>query len=180
MKKYIKGFVKEIIPVFFGVLIALWINNWNEERKDKKYIDNFYSSLKKELSDTNKEMIKKRPSQKKLVDTLDFYSKNNTISLLQVISKAGGINGPLIKLNYWNALSNSKIELISYEKLAILTEIEEGKSLLKYKRNKLIDFIYSNMTKTTKEEKIVLKIMILELMNTEKQVQKNIQKILNE
>ncbi|MCF2873238.1 MULTISPECIES: hypothetical protein [unclassified Tenacibaculum] len=180
MKKYIKGFVKEIIPVFFGVLIALWINNWNEERKDKKYIDNFYSSLKKELSDTNKEMIKKRPSQKKLVDTLDFYSKNNTISLLQVISKAGGINGPLIKLNYWNALSNSKIELISYEKLAILTEIEEGKSLLKYKRNKLIDFIYSNMTKTTKEEKIVLKIMILELMNTEKQVQRNIQKILNE
>lgn len=180
MKKYFKRFVKEIIPVFFGVLVALWINNWNEERKDKKYIDNFYSSLKKELNDTNKEMIKKRPSQKKLVDTLEFYSKNNTIPLLQVISKGGGVNGPLIKLNYWNALSNSKIELISYEKLAILTEIEEGKSLLKYKRNKLIDFIYSNMTKTSKEEKVVLKIMVLELMNTEKQVQRNIQKILNE
>jgi len=37
MKK-INQLFKEIIPVIIGVLIALVINNWNEERKDKKYL----------------------------------------------------------------------------------------------------------------------------------------------
>lgn len=31
MKKYLKFLVKEIVPVIMGILIALIINNWNEE-----------------------------------------------------------------------------------------------------------------------------------------------------
>jgi len=179
MKKKFKEFIKDIVPVLLGVLIALWVNNWNQERKDKTYIDNFYSSLKKELKDTDKQITEKSPYQQKLVDTLEAYSNNETTPLLKVIEKAGGVNGPLIKLNYWNALSNSKIELIEYDKLSILADIEEGNELLKYKRNKLLDFIYSNLTETGKKEKVLLKIMMLELMSTQREVQKDIQKILN-
>ena len=180
MKNNLKEFVKNIIPVLLGVLIALWIDNWNEDRKDRKYIDNFYSSLVKEFGDTNKEITEKIPYQKTLVDTLEFYSNNEILPLLNVIEKAGGVNGPRIKLNYWRALSNSKIELIEYDKLSILTDIEEGNELLKYKQNKLLDFIYSNLTETGKKEKVLLKLMMEELMRTQKSVQKDIQKILNE
>ncbi len=180
MKNNFKTFIKDIIPVLLGVLIALWIDNWNEERKDKKYIDHFYLSLVKELRDTNKEIIEKIPYQKALIDTLQSYSNNETLSLLMVIEKAGGVKGPRIKLNYWNALSNSKIELIEYEKLSVLAEIEEGNELLKYKQNKLLDFIYSNLTETSKKEKIILKIMMEELITTQISIQKDIQKILNE
>jgi hypothetical protein len=180
MKNNFKEFIKNIIPVLLGVLIALWIDNWNEDRKDRKYIDNFYLSLKKEFGDTDKEITEKIPFQKKLVDTLYFYSNNETLPLITVIEKAGGVNGPRIKLNYWRALSNSKIELIEYGKLSILTDIEEGNELLKYKKNKLLDFIYSNLTETGKKEKILLKLMMEELMRTQISVQKDIQKILNE
>ncbi len=180
MKNNFKTFIKDIIPVLLGVLIALWIDNWNEERKDKKYIDHFYLSLVKELRDTNKEIIEKIPYQKALIDTLQSYSNNETLSLLMVIEKVGGVKGPRIKLNYWNALSNSKIELIEYEKLSVLAEIEEGNELLKYKQNKLLDFIYSNLTETSKKEKIILKIMMEELITTQISIQKDIQKILNE
>ncbi len=179
MKDNYKGFIKDIIPVLLGVLIALWIDNWNEERKDRKYINNFYTSLVKEFGDTDKEITEKTPYQKALVDTLNFYSNNETLPLLTVIKKAGGVNGPRIKLNYWNALSNSKIELIEYDKLSILTDIEEGNELLKYKQNKLLDFIYSNLTETGKKEKFLLKLMMEELIRTQKSVQKDIQKILN-
>ncbi len=180
MKNNFKTFVKDIIPVLLGVLIALWIDNWNEERKDRKYIDNFYISLVKEFKDTDKEITEKIPYQRALVDSLDFYSNNETLSLLVVIEKAGGVNGPRIKLNYWNALSNSKIELVEYDKLSILTDIEEGNELLKYKLNKLLDFIYSNLTETGKKEKVILKLMMEELIRTQISVQKDIQKILNE
>ena len=180
MKINLKRFIKEIIPVLIGVLNALWINNWNEAKKDKEYIKNFYASLKKELKETDIEIIKKTPKQKVLIDTLDFYSKNETIPLIDIIEKAGGVNGPLIKLNYWKALSSSKIELLEYDKLSILADIEEGNELLKYKRNKIIDFIYSNLTETSKKEKMLLKIMMLELINTQRNVQNDIKKILNE
>lgn len=180
MKDNYKGFIKDIIPVLLGVLIALWIDNWNEEIKDRKYIDNFYTSLVKEFGDTDKEITEKIPYQIALVDTLNLYSDNEILPLLTVIEKAGGVNGPRIKLNYWNALSNSKIELIEYDKLSILTDIEEGNELLKYKQNKLLDFIYSNLTETGKKEKILLKLMMEELIRTQVSVQKDIQKILNE
>ena len=180
MKNNVEAFIKDMIPVLLGVLIALWINNWNETRKDNQYINNFYASLKKELIDTDNEITEKTPQQKTLVDTLNYYSNNETLPLIKVIEKAGGVNGPLIKLNYWNALSNSKIEPIAYDKLAILADIEEGNELLKYKRNKLLDFIYSNLTATGRKEKMILKLMMEELMRTEIMVQKNIQKILNE
>ncbi|SNR14147.1 hypothetical protein [Tenacibaculum jejuense] len=178
MKNNIKRFIKDIIPVLLGVLIALWINNWNENRKDKKYISNFYRSLKKEFKDTDKEIINKTPSQRILIDSLNFYSNNKNVQLITIIEKAGGVNGPLIKLNYWNALSKSKIELIEYDKLALLTEIEENNELLKYKRNKLLDFIYANLTETGQKEKILMKLMLEELIRTQNNVQDGIRKIL--
>ena len=126
MKNYLKGLIKEMIPVLLGVLLALWINNWNENRKDRKYINNFYLSLKKEFRDTDEEITKKLPYQKVLLDTLEVYKNDETISLLEVVEKANGVNGPNIKLNYWKALSNSKIELLEYNRLSILADIEKA------------------------------------------------------
>lgn len=180
MKINMKKFVKEMIPVLLGVLIALWINNWNEARKDRNYINQFYLSLKKELKETDEEITAKFPSQKVLIDSLQFYSTNDSLSILDIINKAKGVNGPIIKLNYWKALSNSKIELLDYEKLSVLSDIEEGNEFLKYKRNKLMDFIYSNLTVTGKKEKDLLKLMMVEVMNTQRDIQLDIRKILNE
>ena len=178
MKNSIKRFIKDIIPVLLGVLIALWINNWNEARKDRNYIHNFYASLKQELSDTDKEITLKTPNQKVLLDTLDAYADNNSLTLIEVIEKGGGVNGPNIKLNYWKAISNSKIELIDYKKLSLLADLEEGNELLNYKRNKLIDFIYANLTKTGQEEKVIMRIMMEEMVRTQLGIQEDIQKFL--
>jgi hypothetical protein len=57
MKKAIKSysiqFFKEIIPVVAGILIALFIDNWNAERKDKAYIEQVFSTIHSELKETN-------------------------------------------------------------------------------------------------------------------------------
>ncbi len=44
--KYFKYAIGEIILVVIGILIALSINNWNENRKDEKRIDAFIQKLK--------------------------------------------------------------------------------------------------------------------------------------
>lgn len=52
--KYLKYAIGEIILVVIGILIALQINNWNEQRKienkGKAYINEIYKELKTEIS----------------------------------------------------------------------------------------------------------------------------------
>ncbi len=180
MKDSLKGFIKDIIPVLLGVLIALLINSWNDARKDRNYIKNFYVSLKKEFNETNEEIKDKTPYQKTLVDTLHFYSRNEKLALIDVIEKAGGVKGPRIKLNYWKALSDSKIELIAYDRLSILADIDDGNELLVHQRNKILDYVYDNLTETGAKEKLILKLMMQDLMRTQLIIQQDILKILNE
>ena len=77
-----------------------------------------------------------------------------------MIGKAGGLKGHRIKLNYWRSISNSKLELISYEKLSVLGNIEDGNELPIYKRNKILDFIYGNLAETRGKEKMILGLML--------------------
>lgn len=53
--KYSRYAIGEIVLVVIGILIALQINNWNEERKDRKLelqlLKSFERSLEKDLSD---------------------------------------------------------------------------------------------------------------------------------
>ena len=47
-----KQIIKDIIPVIIGILIALLINNWNEDRKEKKYLNQIFASINKELEES--------------------------------------------------------------------------------------------------------------------------------
>ena len=48
-EKYFKYAIGEIILVVFGILIALQINNWNENRKLNNTIKGVYSIIQSDL-----------------------------------------------------------------------------------------------------------------------------------
>ena len=177
MKNNIKALLKEIFTIIVGILIALWINNWNENRKDKKYINQISSSIDKELGETTEDIIDKIAIQKALVDTIDFYKKDDKVSILNIVMKATGIHIPLIKLNSWKAISNSKIELMEYDKVSTLANIEEQKDLLKIKSVNLMNFIYPNIKETGIDKKELFKLMMLDIISTEETIQKQIEGI---
>ena len=54
---YLKYAIGEIVLVVIGILIALQINNWNEERKDQLRLKNHYLELLNELNN-DKESLK--------------------------------------------------------------------------------------------------------------------------
>ena len=174
MRQNIKEFIKEIISVVAGILIALWINNWNENRKDRNYIEKISLSINKELAETNEDIVDKIALQGILLDTINFYLKDNQISILNITIKSQGIYIPAIKINSLKALSNSKIELMEYDKISALANLEEQKDILKMKTERLADFIYSNTTETKQEKKEFMKMLLLDIINTEKALQTNI------
>ena len=180
MKKYINPFIKEIVPIIVGILIALYINNWNENRKEEKYINQIFSSINEELIETNEDIIDIISIQNSFIDSLDFYLKDNSISILEITIKAKGIHIPTIKINSWKAISNSKIELMEYNKVSTLANIEENKEYLKMKAENLVNFTYSNTRETGKDKKELMKILMLDIISTEISIQKDIERIIND
>lgn len=175
---YGKYFIKEIIPVTVGILIALSISNWNENRKDKNYINQISSSIDKELNETTEDIIANKKIQNSLIDTLDFYKNYDKISLFNILTKVDGIHMPTIKINSWKAISNSKIELMEYDKISALANIEEQKELLKTKSENLMNFIYPNTKETGIEKKQLLKLMMRDIISTETTIQNEIDRII--
>lgn len=66
--KYLKYAIGEIVLVVVGILIALQINNWNEERKQNRYFRELYSNL---LLDLKADSVSYSLNLKELKD-IDF------------------------------------------------------------------------------------------------------------
>ena len=174
----IKQIIREIIPVIIGILIALFINNWNDERKERKYLDQIFSSIEKELEESLLDIKRVIPKQLAAVDTIMTHLNNDKTSLYDIMIKSNGVYAPSIKTNSWNAIASSKIELIEYEKLSALADIEERKKNLKSRVEKQVDFTFDNFEETDKVKKEILKMMILDIVGAEKRLQLEIEKLI--
>ena len=56
--KYLKYAIGEIVLVVLGILIALQINNWNENRKDRILEKEYLTRIKSDL-EIDQELLKK-------------------------------------------------------------------------------------------------------------------------
>lgn len=180
MNKTIIELFKEIITIIVGILIALYINNWNEDRKDAKYLDKIFVSMKKELKESNEDIKKKMPQQQTLIDTLGFYKLNDTISIFDVMMKVNGVQMPQIRISSWKAISNSKIELLEYDRVSALVNIEEQKELLLSKTQYLMNFLYPNVKDTSKDKKELILLMLQDILVSERDLQEEIEEAIKE
>jgi len=79
--KYFKYAIGEIILVVIGILIALQINNWNEQRKIKSksqsYIDKIMNDLTVDTLNINKLIIKTTDYKQNIDNYFDFFDSND-------------------------------------------------------------------------------------------------------
>ena len=178
--KRVSQLIREIVPVIIGILIALVINNWNEERKDKKYLNQVYSTIAAELEESSRDIENTLPKQQILIDSLNKYMNDETTSIFEIINKSEGIQGPNVKLHTWKAVANSKVELIEFEKLSSLSEIEESKKYLELKLQKSLDFLIENGKETNQEKKEIFMFLNQDIILGEKYLQYEIKEFLNQ
>jgi len=112
--KYLKYAIGEIILVVIGILIALSINNWNEDRKSEAKKQDYYVQL---LDDLNSDIISAQNTIEEFSyhqkEYNDYISSYNNESLAPVkaygqISKLSLISTPpIFNTNTIEALQNS-------------------------------------------------------------------------
>ena len=77
--KYSRYAIGEIVLVVIGILIALQINNWNENRKSKQIVSNIYSIVKSDL-DADIKGIDEIINYMESADTIFKSVLNNTLT----------------------------------------------------------------------------------------------------
>jgi hypothetical protein len=138
-KKYLLYAIGEIILVVIGILIALQINNWNEQRKENRNLRDIYSNL---LLDIKADSVSYSVNLKELksIDSLheQLYKtgvKNDTTIVLQ--------NPSAIRyLLYYNPITKENDPFIASK----IINDSIRKEVLTYFRNmKDMDDIYSEL-----------------------------------
>jgi hypothetical protein len=139
--KYLKYALGEILLVMIGILLALQVNNWNEERKDRVEEIIILESLDKNLILANEQSDSLISSEK--------YSKGVLLLVLGIdsinsILDSNSISAKIFKDAFWNLESdipviNTYIELKNTNKLSLIKnqEIKEKFTSLEVNLNEL-------------------------------------------
>jgi len=94
--KYLKYAIGEIVLVVIGILIALSINNWNEDRKKNNIVRNYYNQV---LQDLSKDTTYIQTRIKELQSNIQLYENyNKGFTKLESIQDAIASQA---KLNYF-------------------------------------------------------------------------------
>ena len=91
--KYLKYAIGEIILVVIGILIALQVNNWNENRKDRKKELTVLSQIKEDYNSNLKQLDEKIDIRKKAIISskwlLSYIDGNPTLSKDSILIHLG-------------------------------------------------------------------------------------------
>ena len=161
-----------MVPIILGIWIALWVSNWNENKKDKQFLERVMQSVQSENKVNLEEISVIRPRQEGLMESVESHLNDNGTTILQILSKSGGFKIPSIKNTSWKALTGSKIELMDYKTLKILTDIEEEDKALESKIDYATSFLYKNLNANGKDEKMIFKVLLNDIIDSENQLEK--------
>ena len=147
--KYLKYAIGEIVLVVVGILIALSINNWNEDRKSKKMATEVYTNLLTSLKQDSLEvertinlLTKSIDTQKKIIlSTSDQYTNDlSQTELDKMVQEVfSGVMSFFPKTGVYNLItSNNSMDLLQSKKIkSLLINLYD----FQYKRYENVDAI---------------------------------------
>jgi hypothetical protein len=105
MRRYLGYALGELVLVVAGILIALQINNWNEDRIERLQIEEFAHGLIRDLElDIENAKLSRANIDRvlKKIDTLVAYTRNKSIDEMRNIDLFYLMRSPFYPLFTWN------------------------------------------------------------------------------
>ena len=159
--KYFKYAIGEIVLVVIGILIALQINNWNEDTKQRQIEQGYLVSLKEEFKHNHLAL-----------ESVMRINKNNADNALE-LSNHMGPDIPEITEKEFSilAMNMTNWEVQYRPNQAVLDEIISSGKLVVFRNNQLKFALSSSngiLTKVKFQEKehAVVRMQVIETMNT--------------
>jgi Family of unknown function (DUF6090) len=141
--KYLRYAIGEIVLVVIGILIALQVNNWNENQKQKKretiYLQNLSIDLKKQVQLQNRYIDFENIIIEDCKDIIAHYEQNNGFKKMDSIFPK--INDLSARITFTNA-NTTLLEMINSGEINIIDNESLKKELMEF--NQLIEGFASN------------------------------------
>lgn len=125
--KALKKPLLEFIPVFLGVVLALFFNNLNETRTDRAKINGLLTKIalgnEKNIQSLNMQLAQNQ----KVLDSMAHYQDDPEMSIRDILSKSRGIRYIQFDLAAWNVLKSSELLVdVDYDLTSLLYLLNES------------------------------------------------------
>lgn len=171
MLKYLKRVLQEMVPVILGILIALFINNWKEDRANEKFVEKALITISTEVAENHSSVSEILPRHYQLLEQLIEEADNDSLTIAKIITDAGGVQLPTIRSASWKFFLNSKTELIDYPVISALIEMDESKRVMDIKFEQFLTYAYQYMNASDREGKELFIAYFSNLVDSEETLQ---------
>lgn len=166
-------FIQEIVIVAIGVAIAVSIGDFKEYLDNLDYIEKTLTAVEKEIKLSQSELDTVLQRHYLLIESFENAIEDNDQSLGELISVLGGVQFPLIKNISLRFFISQKADLVDFELISRLLEIEEHTNVLSDKMKRLADFAYENINNTEEESKITFAYLLYDDIDSEETLMKS-------
>ena len=163
IKSEAKKIGKEMIPVVLGILIALWINTWQQNQKNRKFLNHVFQTIQEEHEENIKELKAIIPTHEKLIDSIYHYTGDETIFIGQFPNMVGGLSVALIGNTSRKSFINNQIQLVDFKIIKLLSTIDNLSDAYKRQTKRMADFFFENINEKSQRQKDILLFIIEDL-----------------
>ena len=134
----------ELLTIIAGILIALFVNNWQVRNHDRAILESTLNSLSREFEENIESINRIQPKLERFRDTLKFYESNTAVSIYDLTTRAPGLGtADLHTTNWQTTLTSNSIRLLNFQTVTLLSKIDSKHQELKNETAQLISIIYS-------------------------------------
>ena len=165
--KNVLSFFREVAIVVIGVLIAVSIGNYKENVSNQDYVEKTLLTIQNEIEISQKDVDTVLNKHYKLLEVLENEIENDSVSLAEILQKAGGLKVASVKNISLRFFINNKANLIDFELISHLQDIEFTASIMQQQIDRLSNHLYNEFDSKTKKDKIKTAFLLSDIINTE-------------
>lgn len=141
------AFLREITIVVIGVVIAVSLGNYKEKLDNKKYVQKTMLAIEQEIISSQTEIDSVLVRHLKLYEKLEQLD-SGSLTIGEFVSGSGGFQVASIVNISLRFFVTNKAELLEFELISQLLEIELKTSLLADKIEHFASFAYDNVNES--------------------------------
>ena len=163
----ILDYFKEITIVVIGVLIAVSIGNYKENLDNEKYVRKTLEAIQNEIITSQSDIDTVLSKHIGLYEKLEAEFTENQMTLGEFISNSGGFQIAFVKNISLRFFISNKAELVEYEMIAQLSEIEQTTKILSGKIERLGSFAYDHIHENDKDVMLKFAYLLSDVIDSE-------------
>jgi hypothetical protein len=159
--------LQEIAIVVIGVLIAVSSNNYKEKSDNEAYIKKTLLAIEREIHDNKSGLDSVLERHIRIYEYMELDSVEEGQTISEMLYGLGGFQVAFIKNISLRFFVANKAELLDFQLISQLSEIEQSTDILSRKIDRLANFAYEHLSDSSEEARLRFSIMLMDVIDSE-------------